>query len=91
MTSNTGSLSADTLDHLQHASTATLAAQLFKRGFRNVFLHGLRPLCPTVHMVGVATTLRFVPAREDLATYERLGDPAYPQRQMNFASAYKDK
>jgi regulator of RNase E activity RraA len=77
---NAGPLSADTLDRLRQSSTATLASQLFKRGFRNVFLQGLRPLCPTVHMVGVATTLRFVPAREDLATYERLGDPAYPQR-----------
>lgn len=80
MTSNTGPLSAATLDRLRQASTATLASQLFKRGFRNVFLHGLRPLCPALHMVGIATTLRFVPAREDLATYERLGDPAYPQR-----------
>jgi hypothetical protein len=44
MTSNTGSLSADTLDRLRQASTATLASQLFERGFRNVFLQGLRPL-----------------------------------------------
>jgi regulator of RNase E activity RraA len=80
MTSSTGPLSADTLDRLRACSTATLASQLFKRGFRNVFLSGLRALCPELHMVGVATTLRFVPAREDLATYERLGDPAYPQR-----------
>jgi regulator of RNase E activity RraA len=80
MTSVTGPLSADTIDALRHATTATLASQLFKRGFRNVFLRGLRPLCPQLHMVGVATTLRFVPAREDLATYERLADPGYPQR-----------
>ena len=31
-------------------------------------------------MVGPAVTVRFAPAREDVATYERLGDPAYPQR-----------
>jgi regulator of RNase E activity RraA len=73
-------LAAGTLDLLRQTSTATLASQLFKRGFRNVFLRGLRPLCPALRMVGVATTLRFVPAREDLATYERLADPAYPQR-----------
>jgi regulator of RNase E activity RraA len=80
MTSDTGLLSVDTLDRLRHVSTATLTSQLFKHGFRNVFLRGLRPLCPALHMVGVATTLRFLPAREDLATYERLADPAYPQR-----------
>ena len=80
MSANISPLSADTLGRLRESSTATLASQLFKRGFKNVFLAGLRPLCPTLHMVGVATTLRFVPAREDLATYERLGDPAYPQR-----------
>jgi regulator of RNase E activity RraA len=80
MTSDSPPLAADTLDRLRHASTATLASQLFKRGFKNVFLRGLHPLCPAVHMAGVATTLRFVPAREDLATYERLADPAYPQR-----------
>jgi regulator of RNase E activity RraA len=51
-----------------------------KLGFRNTFLPGLRPLCPAARMVGLAATVRFVPAREDLATYERLGDPAYPQR-----------
>jgi regulator of RNase E activity RraA len=80
MTSSSGPFSADTIDRLRQASTATLTSQLFKRGFKNVFLRGLRPLCPALHMVGVATTLRFVPAREDLATYERLADPAYPQR-----------
>ena len=80
MSSNISPLSAQTLERLRGCSTATLASQLFKRGFKNVFLAGLRPLCPTLPMAGVATTLRFVPAREDLATYERLGDPAYPQR-----------
>jgi regulator of RNase E activity RraA len=31
-------------------------------------------------MVGPAVTVRFAPAREDLTTYEALGNPAYPQR-----------
>ena len=82
MTTDSPSLSADTVDRLRQATTATLASQLFKRGFRNVFLRGLRPLCPSLRMVGVATTLRFVPAREDVATYERLADPTYPQRHV---------
>jgi regulator of RNase E activity RraA len=73
-------LASQTIDRLRQVSTATLTTQLSKVGFRNTYLAGLRPLCPAVRMVGVATTVRFVPAREDLATHERLGDPAYPQR-----------
>lgn len=48
-------------------STATLTAQLQKRGFRNTFLAGLTPLRPDLRLVGYAFTLRYVPAREDLA------------------------
>ena len=36
----------DTRDKLLSVSTATLTTQLFKRGFRNVFIHGLRALNP---------------------------------------------
>jgi regulator of RNase E activity RraA len=73
-------LAAGTLESLRQISTPTLTTQLFRLGFRNTFLPGLRPLSPGLRMAGEATTLRFVPAREDLATHERLGDPAYPQR-----------
>jgi regulator of RNase E activity RraA len=69
-------------ERLRQISTATLTTQLFKLGFRNTFLQGLRPLCPEIRMVGVAVTLRFVPAREDLATFGALGDPTYPQRHV---------
>jgi regulator of RNase E activity RraA len=31
-------------------------------------------------MAGEAVTVRFVPAREDLATFEAIGKPGYPQR-----------
>ena len=31
-------------------------------------------------MAGEAVTVRYVPAREDLATFESLGDPDHPQR-----------
>jgi len=74
------SLLVDTLDRLRRISTPTLTTQLFKLGFRNTFLQGLRPLCPGLRMVGEAATVRFAPAREDLATFEALADPAYPQR-----------
>jgi regulator of RNase E activity RraA len=73
-------LAAATVDRLRQVSTPTLTTQLFKLGFRNVFLHGVRPVCPNSRLVGEAVTVRFAPAREDLATYEALGNPSYPQR-----------
>jgi len=68
------------LEQLRHISTATLTTQLFKLGFRNTFLTGVRPLNPALRMAGEAVTVRFVPAREDLATFEAIGQPGYPQR-----------
>jgi regulator of RNase E activity RraA len=73
-------LAPETLARLRQISIPTLTTQLFKLGFRRRFLQGLRPLCPGSSMVGEAVTVRFAPAREDLATLEALGDPRYPQR-----------
>jgi len=73
-------LAPDTLDRLHRISTPTLTTQLFKLGFRNTFLAGVRPLCPERRMAGEAVTVRFAPAREDRAGYEILADPNYPQR-----------
>jgi len=54
---------------LQKISTATLTTVLLKKGLRNVWLRGTRPLRDgQPRLVGRAFTLRFVPAREDLAT-----------------------
>jgi regulator of RNase E activity RraA len=50
-------------------STATLTTVLLKMGLRNVWLRGAAPLHAGVQrVVGPAFTLRFVPAREDMAT-----------------------
>jgi regulator of RNase E activity RraA len=73
-------LGLETLERLRQISTPTLCTQLYKLGFRNVYLHGVRPLCPTKRMAGEAVTVRFAPAREDQAGYEVLGNPRYPQR-----------
>jgi regulator of RNase E activity RraA len=73
-------LAPDTLERLRRISTPTLTTQLFKLGFRNTFLHGVRPLCPDRRMAGEAVTVRFAPAREDRAGYAVLADPDYPQR-----------
>ena len=54
---------------LSAVSTATLTTILLKKGLRNVWMRGTRPLRPDQpRLVGRAFTLRFVPAREDLAT-----------------------
>lgn len=74
-------LQPDTLDLLRQASTATITTQLFQRGFRNVFMHGLTPLNPeSCAFAGEAMTLRNIPMREDLDTVEIFRDPANPQR-----------
>jgi len=74
------SIAADTIERLRHISTPSLCTELFRLGMRSVFLEGVRPVRTGSRMAGPARTVRFVPAREDVATYEALGNPAYPQR-----------
>ncbi|MGO7419805.1 ribonuclease activity regulator RraA, partial [Rhizobium ruizarguesonis] len=62
-------LSAEAIATLKTVSTATLTTVLLKKGLRNVWIRGAVPLKPgQPRIVGPAFTLRFVPAREDLAT-----------------------
>ncbi|MBM3612257.1 MAG: ribonuclease activity regulator RraA, partial [Alphaproteobacteria bacterium] len=61
---------------LGKVSTATLTTILLKKGLRNVWMRGTRPIGPgQPRIVGPAFTLRFVPAREDLATPASWGAP----------------
>src|SRR5262245_44759390 len=60
-------LTPEALDKLSHVSTATITTQLLRRGFRSTFIQGLRPTRPDLPLVGYAFTLRYVPAREDVA------------------------
>lgn len=74
-------LPLDVIERLRHVSTATLATALFKRGLRNQVIQGVRPLGPiTRTMVGVAYTLRYIPAREDLNPLSVFNNPQHPQR-----------
>ena len=58
-----------TRETLEGISTATLTTVLLKKGLRNVWIRGAFPKQPGQKRVaGTAFTLRFVPAREDLAT-----------------------
>ena len=62
-------LAPHVVETLKTVSTATLTTVLLKKGLRNVWMRGARPLVPGLpRLVGRAFTLRFVPAREDLAT-----------------------
>ena len=69
-------LTAEAKAVLAQVSTATLTTVLLKNGLRNVWMRGARPLLPgQPRQVGQAFTLRFVPAREDLATPESWSNP----------------
>ncbi len=75
------SLPASTRAKFKAISTATVATCLFKKGLKNQFIQGVRPLQkgrPT--MVGEAFTLRYIPAREDLNPISVFQDSKHPQR-----------
>lgn len=75
------SLSNETRTKLKGVSTATLCTALFKRGLRNQFIQGVRPLkFKGENMVGEAFTLRYIPAREDLNPITVFQDRSHPQR-----------
>jgi regulator of RNase E activity RraA len=62
-------LDPQAVEILSQVTTATLTTILLKKGLRNVWLRGTRPIrTGQPRLVGRAFTLRFVPAREDLAT-----------------------
>ncbi len=70
------SLAPEAIAILSRVTTATLTTILLKKGLRNVWLRGTKPLRPGLpRTVGRAFTLRFVPAREDLATPESWASP----------------
>ena len=61
---------------LRDISTATITTVLLKKGLRNVWMRGTQPMRPGQgRLAGPAFTLRFVPAREDLATPESWSSP----------------
>jgi regulator of RNase E activity RraA len=61
---------------LAGVSTGTVTTILLKKGLRNVWMRGPRPLrADAPRLVGPAFTMRFIPAREDLATPESWSSP----------------
>ena len=76
MTTEALPLDAHIVSTLAGVTTATLTTVLLKKGLRNTWLRKARPLRPDpARLVGRAFTLRFVPAREDLATPASWGNP----------------
>ena len=69
-------LDAGIRSRLLGVTTGTLTTVLLKKGLRNVWLRGTMPLATgQPRLVGRAFTLRFVSAREDLATPASWGSP----------------
>lgn len=75
-------LDPQTTGRLRKISTATLCTQLFKRGFRNVYMQGIARLTTPSggNLVGPAFTMRNIPAREDLDQLAAFENPEHPQR-----------
>ncbi|ANY16184.1 ribonuclease activity regulator RraA [Bordetella pseudohinzii] len=68
---------------LSQVSIATLSTALFKRGLRNTVIQGVLPVNPDApRMVGAATTLRYIPSREDLDHVGVFADPENAQRKV---------
>lgn len=66
----------DITEQLKNITTATITTVLLKKGLRNVWVRGAVPLkLDQARIVGRAFTLRFVPAREDLATPQSWSSP----------------
>jgi regulator of RNase E activity RraA len=67
---------AELIASLRPVSTATLTTVLLKKGLRNVWIRGSFELGTAGdRIIAEAFTLRFVPAREDLATPESWASP----------------
>ena len=67
---------SDVLDILKSVTTGTITTMLLKKGIRRSWMAGAMPLgFSGKRAVGKAFTLRFVPAREDLATPESWSKP----------------
>ena len=70
------SLDQKTIEALSGVTTATITTVLHKKGLRNIWMRGPKPLrAGQKRIVGSAFTLRFVPSREDLATPESWASP----------------
>jgi regulator of RNase E activity RraA len=76
------------VEALTGVTTATLTTILLKKGLRNVWIRGAFPLAPGARRIaGRAFTVRFVPAREDLATPASWSSPKSTRAAIEAMSA----
>jgi regulator of RNase E activity RraA len=69
-------MSSAHFETLRHVTTATITGMLLKKGIRRSWMQGPMPLTGSgTRLVGPAFTLRFIPAREDVATPASWGNP----------------
>jgi regulator of RNase E activity RraA len=69
-------MSPAALAALGDVTTATITTVLLKKGIRNAYMRGPMPLVAgNSRVVGPAFTMRFIPAREDLAVPEAWASP----------------
>ncbi len=69
-------------EDLAIATTATLNTVLTRSGLRSTAMSGVFPLRPGMRLAAEATTLRYVPMREDIRDPAILANPEYPQRKI---------
>lgn len=72
-------LDDDTSQRLRTVTTSTLAGVLAKRGFHGLFMPGIARIAGEQPMVGLAMTLRLLPARPD-ADFASADNARNPQR-----------
>ncbi len=66
-------ITPDHLARLARCSSGSITTELFRLGFKQCFLVGLKPLNPGLPpFAGEAYTMRMIPAREDKETYATL-------------------
>ena len=76
-------MSEELYQRLARISAATVSTQLLKRGLRSVAMNGIEPIRPDQpSFAGPASTLRFLPYREDLCEMSRLEDNVSSQRKI---------
>jgi len=69
--------SAETIEILSRASTATITTIFRRRGINNIWMP-LKPLFPEMKTVGPALTIRSVPGRDDLQGIAYQPDTPFP-------------
>ncbi len=64
-------ITPETLAKLRQVSSATVTHDLMRMGYRNTYMHCVRPLQPGYRAFGRAVTLRYLPFREDVGNREQ--------------------